>query len=167
MEWWWVKWDFYENLDKMHVKLFPNFTSFSFEYTNRYNTWISWVTNYDHNRRFLTCLLSCRELHALKHLENTRFQAPFNALRSSFITHNIWKFRRHLGTETYGTLPWQFCNFTREIIWSKGCGITLPLFDDSSYLLIRSNKIMYFFRFKVATDKEKMFPQMLQWFQWC
>ena len=31
MEWWWVKLDFYENLDKMHVKLFPNFTSFSFD----------------------------------------------------------------------------------------------------------------------------------------
>ena len=46
-------------------------------------------------------------------------------------------------------------------------GIIAPLFDDSSYLLIRSNKTMYFLRFKVATDKEKIFPQMLQWFQWC
>ena len=27
-----MKIDFYENLDKMHVKLFPNFTSFSFDY---------------------------------------------------------------------------------------------------------------------------------------
>ena len=30
-----MKLDFYENLDKMHVKLFPNFTSFSFDYLGK------------------------------------------------------------------------------------------------------------------------------------
>ena len=29
--------------------------------------------------------------------------------------HGILKLRRHLDTETYGRLPWQFCNFTCEI----------------------------------------------------
>ena len=29
--------------------------------------------------------------------------------------HDIFKLRRHLDTETYGRLPWQFCNFTCEI----------------------------------------------------
>ena len=29
--------------------------------------------------------------------------------------HDILKLRRHLDTETYGRLPWQFCNFTCEI----------------------------------------------------
>ena len=29
--------------------------------------------------------------------------------------HNILKLCRHLGTETNGRLPWQFCNFTCEI----------------------------------------------------
>ena len=28
--------------------------------------------------------------------------------------HDILKLRRHLDTETYGRLPWQVCNFTRE-----------------------------------------------------
>ena len=82
-----MKLDFYENLDKMHVKLFPNFTSFSFDYLGIILGYHG--GNYDLNRRFFTCSLSCRELHALKRLENTRFQASFNALRSSFITHNI------------------------------------------------------------------------------
>ena len=36
-------------------------------------------------------------------------RASFNALTFSFI---VLKLRRHLGTETYETLPWQFCNFT-------------------------------------------------------
>ena len=44
------------------VKLFPNFTSTPFDYLL-----ISWVTNYAHNRGFLTCFLY-RELHALKSL---------------------------------------------------------------------------------------------------
>ena len=75
MEWWWVKLDFNENLDKMHVKLFPNFTSFSFDNLGIILEYHGWQI-YDHNRRFFTCLLSCRELHVLKRLENTRFQAP-------------------------------------------------------------------------------------------
>jgi len=29
--------------------------------------------------------------------------------------HNIFKLCRHLGTKTYGRLPWQFCNFIYEI----------------------------------------------------
>ena len=36
--------------------------------------------------------------------------------RPDIFIHNILNFLRHLGTETYGTLPWQFCNFTSEII---------------------------------------------------
>ena len=40
-----------EDLDKMQVKLFPNFTSIPFDYLL-----ISWVTNYVSNLGFLTCL---------------------------------------------------------------------------------------------------------------
>ena len=40
-------------------------------------------------------------------------KASFYAL-ASFI-HNLLKLRRHLDTETYVRLPWQFCNFTCEI----------------------------------------------------
>ena len=40
------------DLDKMQVKLFPDFTSILFD-----NLLISGVTNYTHNRGFLTCLL--------------------------------------------------------------------------------------------------------------
>ena len=40
-----------KNLDKMQVKLFPNFTSIPFGYLL-----ISWVTNYVSNLGFLTCL---------------------------------------------------------------------------------------------------------------
>ena len=45
-------------------------------------------------------------------------KASFYALASSFrlpFIHDILKLRRHLETETYGRLPWQFCNFTCEI----------------------------------------------------
>ena len=43
-------------------------------------------------------------------------KASFYALTSSFMTiHDIIKLRRHLETETYGRLPWQFSNFTCEI----------------------------------------------------
>ena len=41
-------------------------------------------------------------------------KASFYALASSLI-HGIFKIRRHLDTETYGRLPWQFCHFTCEI----------------------------------------------------
>ena len=50
MEWWWVKLDFNENLDKMHVKLFPNFTSFSFDYLGiilEYHGWQITITIVD------------------------------------------------------------------------------------------------------------------------
>ena len=50
----------------MQVKFFPNFTSLLFDYLL-----ISWVTNYAHNRGFLTCLLLYQELQALKSLEHT------------------------------------------------------------------------------------------------
>ena len=50
--------------DKKQVKLLPNFTSIPFDYLL-----ISWVTNYAHNRGFLTCLLY-GELHALKSLKH-------------------------------------------------------------------------------------------------
>ena len=41
-------------------------------------------------------------------------KASFYACPGIFI-HDILKLRRHLDTETYGKLPWQFCNFTCEI----------------------------------------------------
>ena len=41
-------------------------------------------------------------------------KASFCTLASSFMTV-ILKLRRHLDTEMYGGLPWQFCNFTCEI----------------------------------------------------
>ena len=41
-------------------------------------------------------------------------KAYFCTLASSFMTV-ILKLRRHLDTEMYGGLPWQFCNFTSEI----------------------------------------------------
>ena len=41
-------------------------------------------------------------------------KGSFNALTSSF-HDNILNFHRRLGTEKYKRLPWQFCNFTREI----------------------------------------------------
>ena len=40
------------DFDKTQVKLFPNFMSKPFYYLL-----ISWVTNYAHNRRSLTCLV--------------------------------------------------------------------------------------------------------------
>ena len=36
-------------------------------------------------------------------------------LRPGIFIHDILKLRRHLRTETYGRLPWQFCNFMCEI----------------------------------------------------
>ena len=60
----------YKDLDKMRLKLFPNFTSISFDYLL-----ISWVTNnyYVSSRGFLTFLswivLIDRELHSVKRLE--------------------------------------------------------------------------------------------------
>ena len=30
---------------------------------------------------------------------------------SGIFIHDILKLRRHLDTETYGSLPWQFCNY--------------------------------------------------------
>ena len=47
----------------MQVKLFRNFTSTPFDYVL-----ISWVTNYAHNRGFLTYFLYL-ELHELKSLK--------------------------------------------------------------------------------------------------
>ena len=49
------------------MKLFPNFTSIPFDYLL-----ISWVTNYAHNRGFLTCLFY-RELQALKSLKTIAY----------------------------------------------------------------------------------------------
>ena len=40
-------------------------------------------------------------------------KASFNA--PGIIIHYMLKLRRHLDTETYGRLPWQFCNFICEI----------------------------------------------------
>ena len=58
----------YKDLGKTRLKLFPNFTSISFDYLL-----ISWVTNYVSSRGFLTCLswivlIDC-ELHSVKRLE--------------------------------------------------------------------------------------------------
>ena len=41
--------------------------------------------------------------------------ASFNALTSSLL-YKILNLCRHLDTDTYGMLLWQFCNFTCEII---------------------------------------------------
>ena len=44
----------YENFDKTQVKLFPNFTSKLFDYFL-----VSGMTNYSHNRGFLTYNFTC------------------------------------------------------------------------------------------------------------
>ena len=121
------------------MKLFSNFPSIPFDYQL-----ISWVTNYVSNLGFLAIFDMFildridRELHSLERLEfkfgsSSEFfykipvriirdvlfrvfrfsEVSFYALASS--VHDILKLRRHLDTETYGRLPWQFCNFTCEI----------------------------------------------------
>ena len=118
------------------MKLFPNFTSVPFDYLL-----ISWVTNYVSNRGFLTCLSLIvsidRELHSqtfraeiwLKFSEffdkiplRTLLDVLFRVFRFSSVflcpdifIDDILTLRCHLETETYGRLPWQFCNFTCEI----------------------------------------------------
>ena len=123
------------------MKLFPNFTSIPFtDYLL-----ISWVTNYVSNLGFLTCFnildrIDRELLHSFERLElkfgfSSEFfdKIPvrilldlvlFRVFRFSNIKrlfcpdifiHDILKLRRHLDTETYGRLPWQFCKFTCEI----------------------------------------------------
>ena len=70
------------------MKLFPNFTRHHLiTHTNP-----SW------------CALSCVQVIS------GVFLCP------CIFVHDILKLYRHLDTETYGRLPWQFCNFTSEFI---------------------------------------------------
>ena len=116
------------------MTLFPNFTSIPFDYLS-----ISWVTNYVSNLGFLTCFnildrIDRELLYSFERLElkfgfSSEFfdKIPvrilldlvlFRVFRFSNIKrlfcpdifiHDILKLRRHLDTDTYGRLPWQFC----------------------------------------------------------
>ena len=98
------------SLGEESSRVCPNFTSIPFDYLL-----ISWVTNYVHNRGFLTCLSCIVSIDnstlskgfdkiPVKILLDVLFRvfrfsrASFNALTSSFI---VLKLRRHLCTETY------------------------------------------------------------------
>ena len=66
------------------MKLFPNFTSISFDYLL-----ISWVTNYAHNPGVLTCL-SYRELQALKRQWHTVW-LKFISFLSEIMKKILWE----------------------------------------------------------------------------
>ena len=56
----------------------------------------------------------------------------FRVLRFSKASHNTLKLRRHVGTETYGTLPWRFCNLTHDIIYTTTWKISAIWLAESS-----------------------------------
>ena len=73
----------YKDLGKTRLKLFPNFTSISFDYLL-----ISWVTNYISSRGFLICLSWIvsidRELHSVKRLE-LKFGFSFQNFSTTYL----------------------------------------------------------------------------------
>ena len=91
------------------------------------------------------------------------FSCVFRFSKASFLCpdifiHGILKFRRHLDTETYGRLPWQFCNFT--------CEITNYRWNFTPKLRSNSSPMIFFQRsFGFGENRQNQFSWSATWEQ--
>ena len=135
IKWWWVKRA--QEILRIWGKRKWKFSLISRAYhlITYFNIKISWVTN---NARFWHVFpdfivsiedytlskVSSLNLASVQNFQNFSTKYPLESflmyyfLCLGFLKRLLmpWHLRRHLGTETYGRLPWQFCNFTCEII---------------------------------------------------